>query len=68
MIEVNKQGEVWVFAEQRGGKIEETPLELMSKGRELADTLNVPLAAVLLGDKISGLTEQLARYGGKPVT
>ena len=67
MIEVNKQGEVWVFAEQRGGKIEDTPLELMSKGRELADTLNVPLAAVLLGDKISGLTEQLARYGADKV-
>ncbi|OQY07368.1 MAG: electron transfer flavoprotein subunit alpha [Planctomycetales bacterium 4572_13] len=67
MIEVNKQGEVWVFAEQRGGKIEETPLELMSKGRELADTLKMPLAAVLLGDKVGGLTEQLASYGADKV-
>jgi len=67
MIEVNKQGEVWVFAEQHGGKIEDTPLELMSKGRELADTLNVPLAAVLLGDNVSDLTEQLARYGADKV-
>ena len=38
MIEVNNNGEVWVFAEQHHGKIEDTPLELMSKGRELADT------------------------------
>jgi electron transfer flavoprotein alpha subunit len=67
MIEVNKQGEVWVFAEQHLGKIEETPLELMSKGRELADTLNVPLAAVLLGDNVSDLTEQLACYGADKV-
>lgn len=67
MIEVNKQGEVWVFAEQKGGKIEDTPLELMSKGRELADTLNVPLAAILLGDSVDGLPDQLARYGADKV-
>ena len=67
MIEVNKQGEVWVFAEQRGGKIGDTPLELMSKGRELADTLKVPLAAILLGDSIGDLPDQLARYGADKV-
>jgi electron transfer flavoprotein alpha subunit len=67
MIEVNKQGEVWVFAEQRGGKIDDTPLELMSKGRELADTLEVPLAAILLGDSIGDLPNQLARYGADKV-
>lgn len=67
MIEVNKQGEVWVFAEQHGGNIEETPLELMSKGRELADTLNVPLAAVLLGDDVSGCCERLAQFGADKV-
>lgn len=67
MIEVNKQGEVWVFAEQHGGKIEETPLELMSKGRELADILKVPLAAVLLGDNVSDCSERLAQYGADKV-
>ena len=67
MIEVNKQGEVWVFAEQHNGKIEDTPLELMSKGRELADTLKVPLAAVLLGDKVEGVCERLAQYGADKV-
>jgi electron transfer flavoprotein alpha subunit len=67
MIEVNKQGEVWIFAEQHGGKIEDTPLELMSKGRELADTLKVPLAAVLLGDNVSDLSLKLAHYGADKV-
>ena len=53
MIEVNRQGEVWVFAEQHGGQLEDTPLELMSKARHLADTLQVKLAAVLLGDGVA---------------
>ena len=67
MIEVNKQGEVWVFAEQHGGKLEEVPVELMSKGRELADKLKVPLAAVLLGSRVSELCERLGHYGADKV-
>lgn len=67
MIEVNKQGEVWVFAEQHGGKLEEVPVELMSKGRELADKLKVPLAAVLLGGQVAGLCERLGHYGADKV-
>ena len=41
MIDVNRQGEVWIFAEQEDGKLSEVPLELMGKGRELADQLKV---------------------------
>jgi len=67
MIEVNKQGEVWIFAEQHGGKLEETALELLSKGRELADTLKVPLAMMLLGDRISELCVRLGQYGADKV-
>ena len=67
MIEVNKQGEVWVFAEQHGGALEEVPVELMSKGRELADKLKVPLAAVLLGGRVSALCERLGHYGADKV-
>ena len=67
MIEVNTQGEVWVFAEQHGGALEEVPVELMSKGRELADKLKVPLAAVLVGGQVSGLCERLGHYGADKV-
>ena len=67
MIEVNKQGEVWVFAEQHGGALEEVPVELMSKGRELADKLKVPLAAVLLGGRVADLCERLGQYGADKV-
>ncbi len=63
MIDVNREGEVWVFAEQHGGTLEETPIELMSKARHLADTLKVKLGAVLLGDGVRDLAETLIRFG-----
>ncbi len=67
MIEVNKQGEVWVFAEQEDGHLSDVPLELLSKGRELADTLKVPLAAMLLGNGAESLTSQLIEHGADKV-
>ena len=67
MIEVNRDGEVWIFAEQHEGKLEETPIELMSKGRYLADKLGVKLAAVLAGDKVDGLAEKLVHCGADKV-
>lgn len=67
MIDVNKQGEVWVFAEQESGKLSEVPLELLVKGRQLADALSVPLAAVLLGDGVAGLADTLIAHGAEKV-
>ncbi len=67
MIEANRQGEVWVFAEQHNGRLEDTPLELMSKARHLADTLGVKLAAVVLGDGVKSLATKLTQYGADKV-
>jgi electron transfer flavoprotein alpha subunit len=67
MIEVNKTGEVWIFAEQSKGQLQDTPLELLSKGRELADQLGVKLAAVLLGDDVSRLSGKLGQFGADKV-
>jgi electron transfer flavoprotein alpha subunit len=67
MIEVNRQGEVWVFAEQHDGQLEDTPVELMSKARHLADTLGVKLAVVVLGDGVKDLTTKLIQYGADRV-
>lgn len=39
MIEVNRQGEIWVFAEQEGGTLHDVVLELCGKARELADQI-----------------------------
>ena len=41
-----KLGNVWVFIEQEAGKIADVSLELVCKGRELADQLGVELEAV----------------------
>jgi len=67
MIEVNRQGEVWVFAEQENSKLSDVPLELLGKGRELADTLRVPLSAVLPGAQVSSLTGTLVSHGADKV-
>jgi len=67
MIDVNRKGEVWVFAEQHNRKLEDTPVELMSKARHLADTLGVKLAAVVLGDGIKDLATKLIHYGADKV-
>jgi len=67
MIEVNRDGEVWVFGEQHGGQLEDTPIELMSKARRLTDTLGVKLAAVLLGDSVKELAGKLVHYGADKV-
>jgi len=67
MIDVNRKGEVWVFAEQHNGQLEDTPVELMSKARHLADTLGVKLAAVVLGDGVKDLAERLVHYGADKV-
>jgi len=67
MIGVNRKGEVWVFAEQHDGQLEDTPIELMSKGRRLADTLGVKLAAAVLGDGIEAFATNLIHYGADKV-
>jgi len=54
---------VWVFIEHEGPQIAHVSLELLGKGRELADKLSTYLSAMLLGDEISPLVEQLFRFG-----
>jgi electron transfer flavoprotein alpha subunit len=67
MIDVNRKGEVWVFAEQHNGQLEDTPIELMSKARHLADKLGVKLAATLFGDGVKNLATKLIHYGADKV-
>ena len=54
---------VWIFIEQDEGKIVDVSLELMSKGRELADTLGSELWAVLAGQGVEGLCPELIGRG-----
>ncbi len=57
---------IWVFTEQRDGVFKNVAYELLSKGRELADTLKTDLCAVCLGDSITGVN-QLIAYGADKV-
>ncbi len=58
---------VWVFCEQRQGKLMPTDFELISEGRRLADELGVKLCGLLLGDDVEGLAGELAGYGADQV-
>lgn len=57
---------VWVFAEQRDGKLKSVSHELLSEGRKLADRLATELCAVCLGHNVEGV-EQLVSYGADKV-
>ena len=53
---------VWVFGEQRRGKVQPVALELAGKGRELADSLGVPLVMVVLGHNLDDACNALLKY------
>ena len=59
----DRTGGVLVFAEQDGGTIADISLELLSKGRELADALGQHLAAILLGHQLDAQPKQLIAHG-----
>jgi len=53
---------VWVFAEQQDGHLKGVSYELLSKGRELADTLGTELCAVCFGHNVNDIS-RLAAHG-----
>lgn len=58
---------IWVFAEQRYGKLKSVAIELVSKAKELAEELQVPVTAVVLGSDVKHLSRELAAYGADEV-
>lgn len=66
-VDVSLYKGVWVFAEQREGKLLNVAVELMGEGRKIADTLGVELTAVLLGSKLDEAAERLVKYGADKV-
>ncbi len=57
---------IWVFAEQRDGQLKSVGYELLSRGRELADTLSTELCAVCFGHNINEV-DRLTAYGADKV-
>ncbi len=58
---------VWVFLEQEQGRMEGVSLELLSKGRELADALGTTLTGILVGYALGDLPQQAIACGADAV-
>lgn len=58
---------VWVFMEQREGKLVDVGLELLGAGRKLADKLEVDLCGILLGHNVKDLSHKVIEYGADKV-
>ncbi len=54
---------VWIFVELRENETKKVSLELASKAREIADTLGEKVGAVILGEKVKHLCDDIATYG-----
>jgi electron transfer flavoprotein alpha subunit/NAD-dependent dihydropyrimidine dehydrogenase PreA subunit len=58
---------VWVVAEHYKGEIHRVAHQLLSKGRELADILDVNLSLIVLGDKFDTTLEEFGAFGADEV-
>jgi electron transfer flavoprotein alpha subunit len=67
VIAQNRNGEVWVFAEQEDGSLHEVALELCGRARQLADRLGVQVGAVLAGWNARELAYRLIAHGADRV-
>ncbi|MBE3586040.1 MAG: electron transfer flavoprotein subunit alpha/FixB family protein [Thermoanaerobacter sp.] len=60
-------GGIWVYAEQKDGKLKKVTLELLSAARKIADEQKEELCAVLTGRNVAGLSATLGEYGADKV-
>lgn len=56
-----------VYCEFEDGRVADVSLELLTKGRQLATRLGVKLEALVIGDKLEGIENQLFPYGADVV-
>ena len=54
---------VFVYCEMDGNKVADVSLEILSKGRSLADDLGKKLEVIALGHKMKGIEKELFDYG-----
>lgn len=58
---------VMVYIEQRTGEVQKVSLELLGKGKELANTLGTDLTAVVIGHGMDALAKELVYNGADKV-
>lgn len=66
-MDLSQYKNVWIFAEQRQGVITPVVKELLGEGRKLAGAIGTDVCAVLLGNDIGRLAQELIRYGADKV-
>jgi len=66
-VDISKYAGVWVFCEQKDGKLQKVSLELLGKGRELAKQRGTELSGVLLGSDVVDLAKVIGEYGADRV-
>ena len=54
---------VFVYCEIEGTKVKDVALELLTKGRKVANTLGVQLASIIAGSGLDGVENQVMKYG-----
>jgi len=54
---------IWVFIEQKNGKIQSVAYELLGKARDLAKKLNCQVSAVLIGNNLDSQLDELIWRG-----
>ena len=59
--------DVWVWCETSEGRLRGVGLELIAKGRELADKLGENLVAILIGHEVEAHAETLIHHGADKV-
>ena len=60
---MSNQNNLIVYCEFEDGKVADVSLELLTKGRQLADKLGVKLEAVVAGDDLKDIEKQIFPYG-----
>lgn len=58
---------VWVYAEQRSGKLMPVVIELLGEGKKLANDIGTDLSAILIGHNVENLAEELIKYGADKI-
>ncbi|MCD8157596.1 MAG: electron transfer flavoprotein subunit alpha/FixB family protein [Clostridiales bacterium] len=58
---------VFIYAQQVDNKVDNIAYELIGKGKELASVLGTDVTAVLVGDNVKSLADDLAEYGADRV-
>ena len=68
-VDLSAYKDVWVFAEQRNGKLMNVALELIGEGRRLAKEISedTKVCALLVGDGIDHLDQECYEYGAERV-